>query len=74
MNYTIDPVTFAIRIFNDGEDIPFQYQPDYPNGDPFDSYEEAENWAKLSIAAHNPDQPFAPNGKSLPGEPKPVTN
>lgn len=73
MNYTVDPVTFAIRIFNDGESIPFQYQPDYPNGDPFDSVEEASTWAELSIAAHSPDQPYAPNGKGLVGELKPKT-
>ena len=69
MRYTIDE-SFTIRIFNDGEDIPFQLQPDYPNGDSFDSYEEAESWAKLSIAAFDADQPYAPVGKGLKGEAK----
>ena len=71
MNYTIDPVTFAISIFNDGETVPFQFQPDYPNGDPFDSVAEAEAWAQASIAAHDPAcLVWAPNGKGLAGEPK----
>ena len=71
MRYTIDEETFAINIFNDNEDVPFQFQPDYPNGDKFDTFQEADNWAKLSIAAHSPDVPiFAPNGKGLVGEPK----
>lgn len=66
MRYTVDPVTFAINIFNDGEDTPFQFQPDYPNGDKFDSVEEASSWAEASIAAHAPEVThLAPNGKGL---------
>jgi hypothetical protein len=52
------------------DNVPFLFQPDYPNLDPFDSKEEAENWAKLAIAAFEPDEPYAPAGKGLPGEPK----
>lgn len=66
MRYEIDNETFAIRIFEDGKDIPFQYQPDYPNGDPFDSYEEAESWAIAAVAAHDPEvQILPPDGKGL---------
>ena len=66
MRYEINPETFAISIFNDGETVPFQYQPDYPNLDKFDSYEEAEAWAIASIAAHEPGATHhAPNGKGL---------
>lgn len=73
MYYQIDTETFAISIFNDGEEIPFQYQPHYPNNDSFDSYEEAELWAQASIAAHDPEVLFyAPNGKGLDPEPKPT--
>jgi hypothetical protein len=72
MRYTVDQDTFAINIFNDGEDVPFHYQPDYPNGDPFDSVEEASIWAEAAIAAHSPDVlVYAPNGKGLTGESKP---
>ena len=73
MNYTIDPVTFAISIFVNGESVPFQFQPDYPNGDKFDSYAEAEAWAQTSIQAHDPAYGFfAPSGKNLAQEAKPT--
>jgi len=69
MRYEIDE-NFAVRIFNDGDDVPFWYQPDYPNTDKFDSKEEAETWAKLAIASYDPNEPYAPVGKGIPGEPK----
>lgn len=72
MRYDIDPDTFAVSIFNDGENVPFQFQPDYPNGDKFDSVAEAKAWAEASIAAHDVDTThFAPNGKDLKPEAKP---
>jgi hypothetical protein len=72
MRYEVDPTNYAISIFNDGEDTPFQFQPDYPNGDKFDSVEEASAWAEASIAAHSDEcRVYAPNGKGLDGEPKP---
>jgi hypothetical protein len=71
MRYTVDETSFAIHIYNDGDDVPFQFQPDYPNGDKFDSVEEASAWAEASIAAHSADVKVnAPNGKGLAGEPK----
>jgi hypothetical protein len=71
MRYEVDPETFAIKIYEVGNDIPFQFQPDYPNGDQFDSVEEASAWAEASIAAHDPEcKVFAPNGKGLAGEVK----
>ena len=73
MYYEIDPETFAISFYDGVNPEPFQFQPDYPNTDKFDSYEEAEAWAKLSLQAHNPDYGFfAPNGKGLLGEAKPT--
>lgn len=71
MRYEIDE-SFAVRIFNDGEDVPFWFQPDYPNEETFDSMEEAETWAKLAIASFDEMHPFAPNGKGMAGEPKPT--
>lgn len=73
MYYEIDENTYAIN-FYDGVNVePFQYQPHYPNGDSFDSYEEAEEWAKLAIKAHDPNYGFfAPNGKGLEPERKPT--
>lgn len=71
MRYTVDELTFAINIYNDGDDVPFQFQPDYPNGDPFDSVAEATLWAEAAVAAHNPETLVkAPSGKGLEGEAK----
>ena len=73
MHYEINPETFAISFYDGINPEPYQYQPDYPNTDKFDSYEEAETWAQLSIQAHDPEYKFfAPNGKGLAGEPKPT--
>jgi hypothetical protein len=70
MRYEIDELN-VVRLFNDQDEMPFQIQPSYPNGDTFDTAAEAEIWAILAIAAFEPNQPFAPNGKGLQGEPKP---
>ena len=72
MRYEIDPTTFAVSIFDDGATVPFQFQPDYPNGDTFDSVAEATTWAELAVASFDPSQPYAPIGKGLVGEAKPV--
>ena len=41
--------------------------------DKFDSYAEAETWAKLAIKSHDPAYGFfAPTGKGLVGEAKPT--
>lgn len=74
MYYKINPENFSIEIYDGINPEPFQYQPDYPNGDSFDSYEEAEEWAKKSIAAHNPlVEYYAPVGKNIPAEKKLTT-
>jgi hypothetical protein len=73
MHYTIDENTFAVNIYDDINPEPFWYQPDYPNTDKFDSYEEAETWAKLAIKSLDPEYGFnVPNGKGLDGTPKPT--
>jgi hypothetical protein len=72
MNYTIDPDTFAIKVFDGINPEPFMYQPDYPNGDKFDSIEEATAWAEDAIKSQDPSYGFYPPvGKGLTGEPKP---
>ena len=70
MRYEIDENN-AVRIYNNNENVPFLFQPDYPNTEPFDSKEEAEEWAKLAISSFADDAPYAPNGKGLQGENKP---
>jgi hypothetical protein len=73
MRYEINPETFAIDIFHDEATIPFWHQPDYPNGDKFDSVEEAETWAKLAVKSHDDAYGFTPpDGKGLPENPKPT--
>lgn len=73
MHYEIDKETFAITFYDGINPEPFQFQPDYPNLDKFDSYEEAKQWADLSILAHDESYGFyAPNGKGLAPEAKPT--
>jgi hypothetical protein len=73
MHYEINESTFAVNIYDEINPEPFWYQPHYPNGDAFDSYAEAEEWAKAAMESHNPEHLFyAPNGKGLPGDPKPT--
>lgn len=70
--YQVNPDTYAITFWDGINAEPYQFQPDYPNGDPFDSVEEASAWAELSIAAHSPEvMEYAPNGKGLAPEIKP---
>lgn len=72
MKYEIDPETFAINFYDGVNPEPYQFQPDYPNGDKFDSVEEAKAWAEASIAAYADScKVYAPNGKGLKGEAKP---
>jgi hypothetical protein len=71
--HTIDPTTFAISIFDGINEEPFNYQPNYPNGDAFDSVEEATAWAEEAIKSHDPSYGFyPPSGKGVSGEPKPT--
>ena len=42
--------SLEVRIFHDGEDVPFLYQPNYPDGTPFDTIEAAQAWADETIA------------------------
>jgi len=73
MRYEIDKETYAVYLYDGVNPEPFQFQPDYPNLDKFDSYEEAEEWAKLAIKSHDPDYGFyPPNGKGLAPEAKPT--
>jgi len=76
MTYVIDDNNvFAISVFSDGGDIPFLYQPTYPNGDIFGSHNEADKWAKAyEVYVVNPNGPFPPQSKeeAVNGVPAPV--
>lgn len=52
MRYEIDQDN-AVRIYEDGKDVPFVFQPDYPNGTPFEDAEAAAAWADKVIAHHS---------------------
>lgn len=70
--YTISKEN-TIEVFGEGETVPFLRQPHYPNGDVFDTREEADTWAQLFIEALvNEEAPYAPIGKGIEGEPKPT--
>lgn len=73
IHYKIDPTTFAVSIFDGINEEPFNYQPHYPNGDSFDSVEEATAWAEEAVKSHDPNYGFFPPlGKNLPSEAKPT--
>ena len=73
MRYEVDAKTFAISIYQDGADVPFWFQPDYPNGDKFDSLAEAKTWAELAVKSQDENYGFTPpDGKGLPENPKPT--
>jgi len=67
--YEIDE-NFAVTGYVEGQEFPMLFQPDYPNGDKFDSREEAERWAQLWVDAFSSTNPYPPEGKNIPGKPK----
>jgi len=72
MRYEVDPTTFAVKVYDGINAEPFWFQPDYPNGDKFDSVEEATAWAEEAVKSHDPAYGFyPPSGKGLAGEAKP---
>ena len=70
MRYEIDSDN-GVNIYDDNE-VRFCHQPTYPNGDKFDSVEEATAWAILAVASQDAASPEAPLGKGLAGQPKPT--
>ena len=63
----------VIEVFGEGNPVPFLRQPHYPNGESFDTREEAETWAQLFIEALvNETAPHPPIGKGVEGRPKPA--
>jgi hypothetical protein len=63
----------TVLVFNNDETAPFILQPHYPNGEPFESYEDAENWAKAKVEElSDPDALEAPLGPNLPRKVRPT--
>jgi hypothetical protein len=70
MRYEIDNDN-AIKVFNDDSDVPFLFQPKWPNGDSWLDASEASMWAELYIAsATNESAPYVPLGRGMAGRPK----
>lgn len=73
MRYEIEQGTHAVRIFNEGSNVPCIFQPDWPDTTPWASAEEAAQWAELYIASCEDEAaPYAPSGPGQPGQPKPT--
>ena len=69
--YSIDPNTFAVRIYSDSQENAVIFQPDWPNSTPWANTQEAETWAQLCILSmENNEAPYAPAGPGLDGEAK----
>lgn len=74
MHYLIGENNSVSIYANENDVKPFWYQPTYPNGDTFDSAEEASQWAELAIQAQTDESaPYPPNGKGIAGEAKPTS-
>ena len=72
MRYEIEDNN-TVKIYDDINSEPFWLQPCYPNGETFDSVEEATAWAELALASQlDESAPFPPNGKGQAGLPKPT--
>ena len=70
--YTVNDSN-TVEVFVEGQEPPMLRQPHYPNQDAFDTREEAETWAQLFIASlESRENPFAPIGKGIAGEPQPT--
>jgi hypothetical protein len=73
LRYEIEAETNAVRVFYPDSDVASLYQPDYPNGTPWENAEAAEAWVKLYIASiEDEGAPFAPAGPGMDGELKPT--
>ena len=71
LSYTIDNDSFAINIYVSGNPMPIIFQPNWPNGVPWNDYNDANLWAQLCILSiTNPEAPYAPAGPGLNGESK----
>lgn len=65
MRYEVTPED-VLEIYEDGADVPFVRQPNYPNGEPWESKTAAEEWAQIFIdGATGVSNLVPPNG---PGE------
>jgi hypothetical protein len=63
---------YTVEVFYNGSGVPGLSQPHWPNGEPWESSEEAELWAEQFIdSIENLESPYAPSGRGEPRLPKP---
>lgn len=60
ITYTVNPETFLVEIFSSGQEFPFIHQPNWPNGDSFESVEDATAWAEEFVAYYNKETNVPP--------------
>jgi hypothetical protein len=74
MRYEIDENDgFAIRILHNGAELPVIFQPDWPDGTPWASKEEASAWAELKIGEFDINHTIrAGSSPSEPSKPRPT--
>lgn len=53
ITYTVNPETFLVEVFSPDQEFPFLVQPDWPTGDPFETFEDADAWAQEFVAYYN---------------------
>jgi hypothetical protein len=62
----------AVKCFKSGSNVPFSFQPNWPNGDAWVDAAEATAWAELYLASINdPEAPYAPQKRGVDGLAKP---
>jgi hypothetical protein len=65
MHYEIEKNTNAVKVWKDGEDAPFLFQPEFPDGTPFANFIEAKKFAEAVIAHHtDPEANVFPTTKA----------
>ena len=73
LRYEIEEGTNAVKVFYPDSDVPSLYQPDFPDGTPWEDAAEASEWAELYIASvEDESAPYAPSGRGVAGEQKPT--
>jgi hypothetical protein len=69
LRYEIEDITWAVRVWYPDSDAPTLFQPDWPDGTPWASKEEAEKWAQDYIAyVEDPESKEIPSSPNLSTE------
>lgn len=70
-NYTLNKDN-SVSVFTTGDDVPFAWQPNYPNGESWDAT-QAEAWAKqVILSLIDPLADLPGDDSARPTKPRPV--